>query len=142
MNTPWLIAIDGSVPSLKAVDHAIRELANCVSKPQIFLLNVQAPLSSDITRFVDGKVVEAFHKEAGDTALAEAKQRLTDAGILYSAHVLLGEAAPTIVAFATDKGCRQIIMGARGFGSVVGLFMGSVSTKVLHLSAVPVLLIK
>ncbi len=142
MNTPWLIAIDGSEPSLKAVDHAIHEAANCVAKPQIFLLNVQAPLSSDITRFVDGKVVDEFHKEAGDTALAAAKAKLSAAGLTYSAHVLLGEAAPSIVDFAKDKGCSKIIMGARGLGSVIGLFLGSVATKVLHLSPVPVLLIK
>ena len=91
---------------------------------------------------VDGKVVDEFHKEAGDTALAGAKQKLTDAGMPYSAHILLGEAAPTIVEFANDKSCSKIIMGARGLGSVVGLFMGSVATKVLHLSPVPVLLVK
>lgn len=142
MNTPWLLAIDGSVPSLNAVDHVVREAANCVTKPQVFLLNVQAPLSSDITRFVDGKVVDEFHKEAGEKALAEAKQKLKDAGIPYSAHILLGEAAPTIVEFAKNKGCRLIIMGAHGFGGVVGLILGSVTVKVVHLSPVPVLLVK
>ncbi len=142
MNTPWLIAIDGSEPSLKAVDHAIHEAANCLTKPQIFLLNVQAPLSSDITRFIEGKVVEDFHIEAGDAALATAKAKLSAAGLAYSAHILVGEAAPSIVDFAKDKSCSKIIMGARGLGSVIGLLMGSVATKVLHLSPVPVLLIK
>lgn len=142
MNTPWLIAIDGSEPSLKSVDHAIHEAANCVVKPQIFLLNVQAPLSGDITRFIEGKIVEDFHIEAGDAALAAAKAKLSASGLTYSAHILVGEAAPSIVDFAKDKGCSKIIMGARGLGSVIGLFMGSVATKVLHLSPVPVLLIK
>jgi nucleotide-binding universal stress UspA family protein len=142
MTTSWLIAIDNSEPSLKAVDHAISESANQLTKPKIYLVNVQAPLSSDITRFIEGKVVEDFHLEAGHAALAASKARLSATGLAYSSHILVGEAAPSIVDFARDKNCSMIIMGAHGFGSVIGLLMGSVATKVLHLSPVPVLLIK
>lgn len=142
MTTSWLIAIDNSEPSLKAVDHVIREAANHQAKPQVFLVNVQAPLSSDITRFIDGKVVADYHREAGEAALAAAKAKLVAVGLAYSAHILIGETAPSLVDFAKDKNCSMIIMGAHGFGSVIGLFMGSVATKVLHLSPVPVLLIK
>jgi nucleotide-binding universal stress UspA family protein len=142
MTTSWLIAIDNSEPSLKAVEHVIQEAANCLAKPQLFLINVQTPLSSDITRFIDSKVVSDFHLEAGDAALAAAKDKLAASGLAYSAHILIGETAPAIVKFANDKGCSMIVMGARGFGQIAGLFMGSVATKVVHLSAVPVLLIK
>lgn len=142
MHASWLIAIDNSEPSLKAVDHVIKEAASRQTPPKVFLVNVQAPLSSDITRFIEGKVVADYHREAGDAALAAAKAKLVAAGLAYSAHILIGESAPSIVDFAKDKGCSMIIMGARGFGSVVGLFMGSVATKVVHLSPVPVLLIK
>lgn len=142
MNTSWLIAIDGSAPSLKVIDHVITEAASRVIRPQLFLVNVQAPLSSDITRFIDEKVVDDFHREAGDAALAQAKQKLDAAGLAYSAHIMIGDAAPTIVEFAKDKGCSQIVMGAHGFGSVVGLFLGSVTTKVVKLSSLPVLVVK
>jgi len=142
MTTSWLIAIDNSKPSLKAVDHVIHEAAGRQAQPKVFLVNVQAPLSSDITRFIEGAVVKDFHIEAGNAALAAAKAKLVAAGLAYSAHILVGEAAPSIVDFAKDKNCSMIIMGAHGFGSVIGLFMGSVATKVLHLSTVPVLLIK
>ncbi|HSN80361.1 MAG TPA: universal stress protein [Rhodoferax sp.] len=142
MNTSWLIAIDGSVPSLKVIDYVITEAASRTVKPELFLVNVQTPLSSDISRFIDEKVVADFHREAGDTALAQAKQMLDAAGLAYSAHIMMGEAAPTIVEFAKDKGCSQIVMGAHGFGSIVGLFLGSVTTKVVKLSTVPVMVVK
>jgi len=143
MNTPsWLIAVDGSAPSLNAVDHVVTEAACRLVKPRVFLLNVQAPLSSDITRFIEGKVVEDYHREAGDAALAAAKQKLESASLAYSAHIMIGETAPTIVGFAQDKGCSMIVMGAHGFGSVTGLFMGSVTVKVVQLSKLPVLLVK
>ncbi|HSN80093.1 MAG TPA: universal stress protein [Rhodoferax sp.] len=142
MNTSWLIAIDGSAPSLKVVDYVITEAASRLVKPQLFLVNVQAPLSSDISRFIDEKVVTDFHRETGDTALAQARQKLDAAGLAYSAHIMMGEAAPTIVGFAKDKGCSQIVMGAHGFGSVLGLLLGSVTTKVVKLSPVPVMVVK
>lgn len=142
MNTSWLIAIDGSAPSLKVIDYVITEAASRVTRPQLFLMNVQAPLSSDITRFIDEKVVEDFHREAGDAALAQARQKLDVAGLAYSAHIMMGETAQTIVEFAKDKACSLIVMGAHGFGGVVGLFMGSVTVKVVHLSTMPVLLVK
>ena len=142
MNSSWLIAIDNSEPSLKAVDHVIRQAAGRQTPPKLFLVNVQPPLSSDITRFIEGKVVEDFHVEAGEAELAAAKAKLEAAGLAFSAHILVGETAPGIVDFAKDKDCSMIVMGARGLGSVVGLFMGSVATKVLQLSPVPVLVIK
>lgn len=143
MNTAsWLIAIDGSEPSLNAVDHVIGEANSREVIPEIFLINVQASLSADITRFIDGKVVEDYHREAGDTALAGARLKLDHAGLKYSSHILIGEAAPAIVQFAQDQGCHMIVMGAHGFGSVIGLFMGSVTVKVVQLSSVPVLLVK
>jgi nucleotide-binding universal stress UspA family protein len=142
MNTSWLIAVDGSDPSLKGIDHVIAEASSRVPRPQLFLVNVQAPLSSDITRFIDGKVVADFHREAGNAALAQARKKLDAAGLAYSSHIMMGETAPTLVEFAADKACSLIVMGAHGFGSVVGLFMGSVTVKVVHLSKVPVLLVK
>lgn len=142
MNTSWLIAIDGSVPSLKVIDYVITEAASRVTPPQLLLVNVQAPLSSDITRFIDEKVVSDFHREAGDAALAQARQKLDAAGLAYSAHIMMGDAAPTLVEFAKDKACSLIVMGARGLGSVAGLLMGSVAVKVVKLSKVPVLVVK
>ena len=142
MNTSWLIATDGSAPSLKVIDYVITEAASRETPPQLFLVNVQAPLSNDITRFIDEKIVTDFHREAGDAALAQARQKLDAAGLAYSAHIMMGETAPTLVEFATDKDCSLIVMGARGLGSVAGLFMGSVATKVVKLSTVPVLLVK
>lgn len=142
MTISWLIAVDGSEPSLRAVDHVIAEAASCQLKPHIFLINVQAPLSSDITRFIDEKIVQEHHRETADIALAGARKKMAQTALACSAHILIGEAAPTIVDFAKDKGCHMIVMGAHGFGSVVSMLMGSVTVKVVHLSAIPVLLIK
>lgn len=142
MTTSQLLAIDGSEPSARAVDFVIADAATRQQTPNIHLVNVQPALPSDVTRFIDAQTVDDFQRENGNKALAQAKAKLTAAGLAFSSHILVGEAAPTIVEFAQEKHCSQIIMGAHGFGSVVGLLMGSVTVKVVHLSPVPVLLVK
>ena len=57
-------------------------------------------------------------------------------------HIGIGEPAHVIAHYANEKAIDQIVMGTRGLGSVAGLVMGSVTTKVLSLTDVPVLLIK
>lgn len=142
MQTKWLIPLDGSEPSLHAVDHVIAQAQSLTVKPLIYLLNVQAPLTGDITRFIDGKTIEDYHREAGEKALSAAVARFAGSGIEHSPHLLIGEAAPAIVEFATGHGCSMIVMGTRGFSTVMGLIMGSVATKVIHLATMPVLLVK
>ncbi|MBE0473473.1 universal stress protein [Rhodoferax sp.] len=142
MNTSWLIAIDGSVSFLKVIDYVITEAASRVTPAQLLLVNVQAPLSGDITRFIDQKVVKDFHRETGEATLAQARQKLEAAGMAYSSHIMVGETVRTLIEFAQDKACSLIIMGARGLGNVAGLLLGSIATKVVKLSTVPVLLVK
>jgi nucleotide-binding universal stress UspA family protein len=47
-----------------------------------------------------------------------------------------------LVKYAEEKGCDGIIMGTRGLGPIGNLVMGSVATKVIHLTTLPVTLIK
>ncbi len=142
MTNACLIAIDGSEPSLRAVDYAIQDAATRKEAPHIYLVNVQPALSGNVTRFIDGKTVEDFHRDNAEEHLASAKARLGASGLAYSGHVMVGEAAPSLVQFAQDKGCSMIVIGTHGFGSVIGMVMGSVATKVVHLAKVPVLLVK
>lgn len=142
MNNACLIAIDGSQPCMRALEFAIQDAGTRREAPHIYLVNVQSALSPNVMRFIAGKTIEDFHRDNGEENLAAAKERLGATGLSYSGHVMVGEAAPTLVHFAHDKGCRMIIIGTHGFGTVIGMVMGSVATKVVHLSSVPVLLVK
>lgn len=143
MNTV-LVAVDGSESALRAVQHLTRKRAKYADPEglQIHLVNVQYPFSGDVGAFVDHETMRQYHQEEGLKQLAEARRQLDEAGVRYSFHVLVGDPAEVIAQFAREHHCDQIIMGTRGLGSVAGLLMGSVSTKVLHLADVPVLLVK
>lgn len=142
MTQKWLVPIDGSEIALRSIAWIIKHAAELREAPQILLINVQAALPSDIGRFIDAETLRDFHREAGMAALAAAREQLAAAGLAPELHVLVGEAAPTITAFADSHGCTQILIGTHGHSGLAGSLLGSVAMKLVHLSRVPVLLIR
>ncbi|MFA9439157.1 universal stress protein [Uliginosibacterium sp. sgz301328] len=137
-----LVPVDGSDVSLRAV----RFIADRITHgypATLYLLNVQPPiLTGDVKMFVSGDVIAEYYRQEGESALTRAKALLDEAGVPYDAYVQIGHIAETIARFAADKQCSSIVMGARGLGSVVGMLLGSVTTKVLYLVSIPVTIVK
>lgn len=142
MTQKWLVAIDGSDLALRPVDWIVAHAAQWREAPHILLINVQAALPGDVGRFIDAETIREFHLETGLAALAPARQRLAAAGLDCEAHVMVGDAAAAITAFADANACDQILIGTRGLGGLSGALLGSVAMKVAHLSTVPVLLVR
>lgn len=137
-----LVAVDGSESSDRAVAHLLKKLGWYKEQIEIHLLNVQAALSSDVSRFTSAEQLQGFHREQAEAALASARAILDAAKVSYVTHIGIGEPAHVIAHYANEKSVDQIVMGARGLGTIAGLVMGSVTTKVVSLTDVPVLLIK
>ena len=142
MTQNWLVPIDGSESSLHSATWITQHVAEWRESPQIHLINVQAPLPNDVGRFIDAETIRQFHLESGMAALAAAHDQLVAAGLAAELHVLVGDAAATITAFADSHGCTQILLGTRGHSGLAGTLLGSVAMKVVHLSNVPVLLVR
>lgn len=137
-----LVPVDGSTPSLNAVKAAIKQQRE-YGTGTLYVINVQPPIiSGNVTRFVAHEAIQDFYQEEGEKALAPVRSLLTESGVSFEVSVQVGPIAKVIADFATNHGCEAIIMGTRGLGGVSGLVLGSVTTKVLHLTDVPVTLIK
>lgn len=137
-----LVPVDGSDCSSRAVDYLIKLLGWCKEGVELHLLNIQPPLSATASSFVNRDVIAKFHREEAMKDMQSAMGKLDAAGVKYRRHIGVGDPAETIAAYAGEQGCDQILMGTRGMGSVANLVLGSVATKVIHLSPVPVLLVK
>ena len=142
MKQTWIVPLDGSEIALHAVVWIVRNIDMLKELPQVHLVNVQASLPSEISRFIDADTIRDFHRDSGLEALAAANTQLTSAGIIPELHVLVGEAAPLISDFADSHACTQILIGTHGHSGLTGTLLGSVAMKVVHLSKVPVLLIR
>jgi nucleotide-binding universal stress UspA family protein len=138
----WLVPVDGSETALKAVDWVLAHRGDWKEAPAVHLLNVQPALPRDVSRFVNAGQLRDFHREEGLKALAEAERRLQAAGLVHQSHVSVGDSAETICEFATSRGCDLIVVGTRGHTGLGGTLLGSVASKVAHLSHVPLLLVR
>lgn len=142
MAQSWLVAVDGTETSLKAVAWVIARRDDWKEAPVIHLLNVQPALPRDVTRFVNAEQVSEYHREEGMKALAEAERQLKAAGIAPQLHISVGDSAETIVEFAVSRHCDQIVVGTRGHTGLGGSLLGSVASKVAHLTRLPLLLVR
>ncbi len=138
----WLVPVDGEEISLKPVAWIIAHRDEWKAVPTLHLLNVQHSLSGDVSRFVNADQIRDFHREEGLKALVEAERQLKAAGIESQLHVSIGDSAETIVDFAASRNCDQILLGTRGHTGLGGTLLGSVASKVAHLTKVPLLLVK
>ena len=135
-----LVAVDGSKPSLKAVQLLIHHCDWYREFPHVELVTVHLPVPR-VAKLPKGQL-ERYYIEEGQAMLAAAKRKLDAAGVRYTAHVLVGQVAEAIVKHAKDKRCDLIYIGTRGMSELGKALVGSTATKVLHISDVPVLLVK
>jgi nucleotide-binding universal stress UspA family protein len=137
-----LLAVDGSECSTQAVDYLIKLLGSFTGAPDLHVLNVQPPVPGRAGAVVGRDAIEKYHQEEAIKQLQTATDRLNAAKLQFQRHIGIGEPAETIAGYARDQHCDQIVMGTRGLGKVSGLVLGSVATRVIQLSPVPVLLVK
>lgn len=139
-----LLPIDGSECSLRGVALVISKRSQYANPDDldIHLVNVQVPFSRDVSRFASHEQIADFHREVSDKLMHDACELLDAAGAKYTCHHEVGHVAETIAGLAESLHCDQIVMGTHGRGALAELLMGSITVKVLHLSTIPVLLVK
>ena len=135
-----LVAVDGSKPSLKAVQLLIDHADWYRTRPEVELVTVH--LKVPAVGRLNKAQVEKYYAEEGEAMLAAAKKKLDAAGISYQPHVLVGPVAEAIVKHAKDRRCELIYIGTRGMSELGKALVGSTATKVIHISDTPVLLVK
>lgn len=132
-NNAWLVAVDGSKYSQNAVAEAIR-LATNMKDCTLHVVNVQHWLSKEAAD------LELMNQ--GLAATDATRALLAEAGVPWRLHIVMGEAADSIVALADKLGCHGIVIGSRGLGAAINLLIGSVAYKVIHLSRIAVLVVR
>ena len=139
-----VVAVDGSAGAEHAVNRvlALRDDLREGAALSVHVLNVQRPVSGDVSRFVPGQTLEDYHRERGDIALVPARALLDGAGLAHQVHLRVGDPGPTIAEFARQQDCDLIVMGARGLGSNTAALLGSVTQSTIEHAAVPVLVVK
>ena len=139
-----LVPVDGSASANRAAAHAV-SLADGRADAEITLLNVQNQRTldtSDISSVVSVGSDMKLAVDQSEKALRHAIRLCRDAQVKFYTRSAFGPIAEIINKIARELNADQIVMGTRGFSPLRGAVLGSVSTKVVHLSRVPVTLVK
>lgn len=137
-----LLAVDGSEISTRAAEYVVRLAESLQRPPQVILFNVDPPLSSSIASQLGVEVVAMHHSENSRRMLQPAHRVLSRAKLKVDEEEHVGPIADTILKHAKKLGVDMIVMGSRGTGALKGLFLGSVSSRVLAASPVPVTIVR
>jgi nucleotide-binding universal stress UspA family protein len=141
-NTRLLLPVDGSPRSLAAVRHAVALSTTQRVPAELVLLNVQPPVRGNIGRFIGEADLRRYHEDEGRKALVKANRLAQEAGIAHEAHVVVGDVVAAILDAAERHDCQAIVLANRGHGGIPGMLLGSVSMRLLHQSARPVILVR
>ena len=138
--TKILLPVDGSKTSRTAKEHAIA-LATAM-EAEIVLVYITGLIPAIITGKPREEAVNA-QKEEADTVLKPYRNYLNDHRITYN-EVISSAFHPgdEICKIANNEGCDLIVMGSRGLSDIEGLFLGSVTHRVLARCDIPVMVVR
>jgi len=77
-----------------------------------------------------------------EESVAQAAAAVQRAGLQARTQVAWGNPAEVIVKVAEEGAYNLIALGSRGAGQVAGIFLGSVSDRVVHRARTPVLVVR
>ena len=134
-----LLPVDGSDHADRAADYAI-ELARLM-EGRILLLHCHRSFPKVIGEPYLQSIITRTLEEA-QTCLAPYSRRLKESGIPFEERVMEGPAPGAIVQVAEIETCALIVMGTRGRNDLQGLFLGSVTHRVLQTAPCPVMVVR
>lgn len=139
----FLVPIDGSGAALRALQSAI-DLAKLSPGGSVNVVHVhEEPLIyGEIAVYVPREKMSALQAQHSTGMLDRAEALLKDSGIPYTRKILTGPIGRTIATHAEQSGCDAIVMGRHGTTALGDILVGSVAMKVLHLSKLPVVLVR
>ncbi|CAM3660886.1 Universal stress protein [Bordetella sputigena] len=140
-----LVAVDGSVTSERALDHAI-SLARSEHARILAVYIVEYPSSMYSSAFID---VEPFHDamvEEAQSVLNTAQAKFRDANVngavkMVDLGLMSGTIADQLQATAAEAGVDLVVMGTHGRRGFQRLMLGSVAESFVRLSECPVMLV-
>jgi nucleotide-binding universal stress UspA family protein len=139
-----LIAVDGSTHALAAAAALADRIMWFRDAPKLTLLHAHPPIpyKAAVVANVGRESIAKYYDEESTAALADARQLLDARGIAHGVEKCVGDPADEIVRHASAQGFDLVVMGTHGHTALANLVMGSVATRVLARSKVPVMFMK
>ena len=135
-----LIATDGSENTKKAVDYGI-ELARIAEAEVHAVYVLDAGAFATLPMDAAWESMYELIRAEGSEALKHVEDQGMESGVPAQCSILEGHPASEIVLYAQEHEIDLIVMGTLGKTGLDRILVGSVATKVVHTSTIPVLIV-
>ena len=147
----YLVAVDGSESSTDALEHAIAFAARADAslriayavEPRVLVEggDEEAPTNAAVGQRIYTEDIEVAERR-GEDILADAEERVSEAGLSVEAELVYGDPVDSLAAYAETEGADGIVVGHRGLSSQVERMVGSVAKGLVENATVPVTVVK
>ena len=135
-----LVPIDGSEPSMNALEYACAEHADA-TLTVLYVSNVTTGQNRFIAGGSFGEWKETEQRRATEL-FEEARSRADEAGAEIDVVHEFGDPLRLIVSYAEEHGVDAVVIGSHGRDGVSRLALGSVAERVVRLAPMPVVVVK
>jgi nucleotide-binding universal stress UspA family protein len=135
-----LVAYDGSAPARRALDFA-SELAGPFHSALTLVYAIHVPIAPPEAALAGWQEMLATEERAGEALVEEAVQTMRKRGVKLGKRVVVGPPADQVAEAATGADVDLVVAGATGKGALARIFLGSVTTRLLHICPKPVLVV-
>lgn len=136
-----LVPVDGSDNSHRALDAALFLSEKLGSKVAAIHVMDNVPVLHIESEKLLRELLEAYKKE-NQLILSKCSEIATKKGLTIDTKMLQGNPSSAILDYCEKEKHDLIVMGTRGMGEFKELVLGSVSSKVLHHSSCPIMIIR
>lgn len=138
-----LIAADGSEYTCRAAQYVASQPGWLQPSSHLHIFHAEPPVTSPRARAILGKeVVDDYYKHECEAALAPAEKILREKNVLFQSAYAVGVITEEIQKYVEKNDIDMIVMGSHGQTGLRNLVLGSVATKILAITAVPVLIVR
>lgn len=137
------LAMDGSVAANRAAGEAIALARALARKPLLDVVSVDLRLMSGVVRRIGAAAVAQYHADNHRFATRAAMAKLTRAGLDPKLHLYVdGEPAAALQRHLKKHPPHLLIAGSHGRSAIAAAVLGSVVTKLLSRTKVPILVVR
>lgn len=136
-----LLPFDGSEHSINATSYAL-ELAKLYGA-NVTIVNCYEEWDSNLTEIPEAflEEIKVNKKREAEQMLKRAEELFINQGVEFTLRAIDGEPGHILANMSESKEFDLIIMGSHGHSDIAGLFLGSVTHKVLNTIYCPILVV-
>ncbi len=144
------IAVDGSKFGRAAAKYVLKHRDLFGAAPTFTLIHVVPDFAGAVMPDMAGLAlpaysddeIKALQRKAFDSAVAPVRKLFEKEGVKVQEVCLVGAAAEEIAAFAKKRKLDVLVLGSHGHGAFKNAVLGSVVTRVAHITTIPLLLVR